>query len=291
LAFYRNEANKPTDQNSTQSEIFAFAILGSGEPSYVSWHGRLGMGITPNEPVFRPSNPEQNVRVYVRHLPHWRQDGATYFVTFRQDDSIPANVLAEWQDLRKRWLQAHNLDLPQSTSNRELWAAAYRRIPVAVRRAFERQLARMLHEELDRCHGSCVLRHAEPRRILADALSFFHGDRLWMGDFVIMPNHAHGLMTPLAGWELEDVLESIKKWTSRRIGEWLDNRSSPPTVPQPKRAPFWQQESYDRIVRDREELFIFRRYIAQNPQHAALRASDFTYHAAEWLDPIARLSP
>ena len=55
------------------------------------------------QPAFRPFNPEGELRVYVRNLPHWRQPGATYFVTFRQDDSIPQGVLAEWQDVRERW--------------------------------------------------------------------------------------------------------------------------------------------------------------------------------------------
>ena len=29
------------------------------------------------------------------HLPHWEQSGATYFVTFRLTDSLPADVLAQ----------------------------------------------------------------------------------------------------------------------------------------------------------------------------------------------------
>jgi REP-associated tyrosine transposase len=245
------------------------------------------------EPEFRPFNPEEDVRVYVRHLPHWRQKGATYFVTFRQEDSIPANVLAEWLDTRQRWLRAHDLDCPRPTSDSANWIAAYRRIPVAVRRAFERQQAHMLHEELDRCHGSCVLRYSERRRVLADSLLFFHGKRLWMGDFTIMPNHAHVLMAPFDDWELEDLLESIKKWTSRRIREWLHGEQSDCSKldAMPDRRAFWQQEAYDRIVRDTEELLRFRRYIAQNPQHADLRSGEYTDHSAEWLDRFARLTP
>ena len=44
---------------------------------------------------FQPFNPNGEMRVYVRSLPHWRQPGATYFVAFRQGDSIPERVLAE----------------------------------------------------------------------------------------------------------------------------------------------------------------------------------------------------
>ncbi len=235
-----------------------------------------------HSPVFQPFDPEKDVRVYVRNLPHWRQAGVTYFVTFRQDDSIPAKVLLVWHDERERWFKAHDLELGSMKTGRERWVAQYRRIPVQARRAFERQQARMLHEELDRCHGSCVLRYPEPRRILADSLSFFHDERLWLGDFVIMPNHAHALLTPCNGCDLEDLLESIKKWTSREIRLWLAGHTSAPSssLPRHDRARFWQQEAYDRIVRDKEELSAFRRYIARNPQVAKLQKPEYTYHAA-----------
>ena len=44
-------------------------------------------------PGFRGLNPEQPVQIYYRHLPHWRQAGATYFVTFRLADALPQEKL------------------------------------------------------------------------------------------------------------------------------------------------------------------------------------------------------
>jgi hypothetical protein len=43
----------------------------------------------PDPPGFRGLDPNLPIRFYQRHLPHWRQVGATYFVTFRLADSIP----------------------------------------------------------------------------------------------------------------------------------------------------------------------------------------------------------
>lgn len=241
------------------------------------------------EPAFRPFNPDGEMRVYGRNLPHWRQPGATYFVTIRQDDSIPERVLAEWLDVRRRWLQAHGIDPQWQESDPDRFAMTYRKIAESIRRAFEREQSRMLHEELDRCHGSCVLRNAKPRQFLLDSLMFFHRSRLWMGDLVIMPNHAHCLITPFDDWELEDLFGSIKKWTSRLIGQWLEQQpnSSRPTGPAHNKPRFWQHESYDRIVRDAEELTAFRRYIARNAETAKLPPSGFTYQAAAWLDSFA----
>ena len=51
-------------------------------------------------PGFRGLDPNKRVRIYTRHLPHWRQDGATYFVTFRLADSLPEAMLIEIRNLR-----------------------------------------------------------------------------------------------------------------------------------------------------------------------------------------------
>jgi hypothetical protein len=47
-------------------------------------------------------NKEKAICIHSRNLPHWRQDGATYFVTFRQFDSIPRDV---WEQMKREVLQ------------------------------------------------------------------------------------------------------------------------------------------------------------------------------------------
>jgi hypothetical protein len=47
------------------------------------------------------------LEVYEQHLPHWRQDGATYFVTFRLNDSLPQPRLRELDFFRAKWQQRH----------------------------------------------------------------------------------------------------------------------------------------------------------------------------------------
>jgi len=243
-------------------------------------------------PIFRPFNPNGDVKVYLRNLPHWRQQGATYFVTFRQADSIPKRVLAEWLDIRQRWYRAHNLEPKQREADPKFFAAGYLRIPRTIRRAFEKQQAKMLHEELDRCHGSCVLRFHEVQTEVADALKHFHGDRLWLGDFVLMANHVHVIIQPFDGFELEDLLGSIKKWTSRKIGQSHNvvtgNLTPPESETEVSKPRFWQYESYDRIIRDTEELAAFRRYIVANPKVAGMNSRESHYYAADWLDPFAQ---
>lgn len=70
---------------------------------------------------------------------------------------------------------------------------------------------------------------------------------------------------------------------------WLESQPQAlqPQGPPHKRERFWQYESYDRIIRDVEELAAFRRYIARNSEVARLREGEFDYLPADWLDNFA----
>lgn len=240
-------------------------------------------------PIFRPFDPDGDVRIYIRNLPHWRQKGATYFVTLRQADSIPENVLTRWFEDRKQWYRQHNLDPQTHDSAPEAFVAAYAKIPKVIRREFERKQAKMLHEELDQCHGSCVLRRTEVQKEITSALKHFDGERLWLGDFVTMPNHVHAILQSLAEWDLEDLLGSIKKFTARNIGVLSDLTGAGSFSQRHKHnnTHFWQYESYDRIIRDAEELVAFRRYIFRNPDTARIERTSNLYYAADWLNQYA----
>ncbi|MCA9143628.1 MAG: hypothetical protein KDB05_12615, partial [Planctomycetales bacterium] len=69
-------------------------------------------------PNFRGLRPDIPVTVYYRHLPHWRQEGATYFVTFRLADALPQEKLRYLQRLRAEWERRH----PPPRSEED-WAA------------------------------------------------------------------------------------------------------------------------------------------------------------------------
>ncbi|VGO21372.1 transposase [Pontiella sulfatireligans] len=224
------------------------------------------------QPKLVAFNSHAPVRVYHRNLPHWRQEGATYFVTFRLGDSIPKQVLLQWQEEDQLWLKAKGVERSSGT-----FAEA---LPEYLREEYARRSARRMHVELDQCHGSCLLGNAEAREVLSGALEHFHGDRWWVGDYVIMPNHVHGLFQPLATrngaehryTELEDVLGAVKGFVSTRL-----------TKLGFKTGKLWQQENYDRLVRDRKELGVWRKYIQCNPEKAGLHEGEFTHVECDWL--------
>ncbi len=65
----------------------------------------------PNRPPFVPFDECKAVRIYRRNLPHWRQDGTTYFVTFRLGDSLPRRVLDQWEYEKQLWLAARGINV------------------------------------------------------------------------------------------------------------------------------------------------------------------------------------
>jgi putative DNA methylase len=88
--------------------------------------------------------------------------------------------------------------------------------------------------------------------------------------FVVMPNHVHVLATPnlaLARW-----LGPLKGFTGYQANQILRS---------PGRA-FWQDESYDHLVRTRNEFERIRFYIEYNPVRAGVvaEAEEFPWSSA-----------
>ncbi|MGF1451770.1 MAG: DNA methyltransferase, partial [Opitutales bacterium] len=48
-------------------------------------------------------NPFKELQETKSNLPHWRQEGVSYFVTFRQADSIPQTKLKKWAAEKESW--------------------------------------------------------------------------------------------------------------------------------------------------------------------------------------------
>lgn len=216
---------------------------------------------------FRGFDKRGEVRIYHHGiLPHWRQDGCTYFVTFRQADSLPAPILREMEAERHRWLRRHGID-PVSHS----WKLEFAKLPTAERREYERQVGVALDRHLDAGHGSSVLPRHKIKKVVTEALHYFHTSRVLTGDYVVMPNHVHVLLRPLQGFELEDILHSIKSFTANQINKLIGESGE-----------FWQRQSYDHIVRDYEPLEAFQQYIALNPVKAGLRDDQFVPHRSDW---------
>ena len=72
--------------------------------------------------------------------------------------------------------------------------------------------------------------------------------------FVIMPNHVHLLIKPLGEVTADISVGRIKHFSAMMINKLLG-----------KSGKVWMRESFDRIVRNNDQLQRYIRYILSNP--------------------------
>ena len=198
---------------------------------------------------FNPFHPEKPVEKSRRNLPHWFQKGCTVFITFRLADSLPESLLGPWRDERNAWCQDH----PTPWGDRE-W------------REYHARFTRRIEDWLDAGRGECWLRQPSVRQKVEDCIQRFHGERLQLSDYILMPNHVHLLLTPIGETTLSAILKGIKGASARECNLLLGRTGA-----------FWMDENFDHLVRSARQWDHFRKYIRDNPAKAGLPASEFTY--------------
>jgi len=197
--------------------------------------------------LFAPFDPEAPVGIYSRHLPHWRQEGCTYFVTFRLGDSIPQDKARQWEAELDDWHRRN----PEPHSREQ-------------RADYHARFTERFHQWLDAGHGACWLRDPDRAAVVEQALRCFEGERYVLRGYVVMPNHVHVLVQPVQGHLLKDILHSWKSFTAHKLNEVLGRKGK-----------VWQDESFDCIVRNPAQLEKYAVYIQQNPAKAGLSAGEY----------------
>lgn len=186
-----------------------------------------------------------------RNLPHVDAPGGTYFITFCLAGSLSA---VGYASITRRWRER-----------------ALRPPPAGVASAvWQRQCAAEAFLEVDRLlDGDAAARWlADPRLATAveACLRHGHGRRYRLVAHVIMPSHCHVVIDtsesaarPPGVACRERIMHSIKRHTARECNRLLGRSGA-----------FWQPESYDRLVRDADELEKIVRYVEWNPVVAKL---------------------
>ena len=184
-------------------------------------------------------NPLAPIEITAANLPHWRQTGTTYFVTFRLADALPAEQLAVWHAERAAWLKAKveaasrrfasgsaptgKMPLPPippepgESKRQDAASTLLGTLSPDDQAEYHRLFSGRIESWLDQGHGSGVLNLPECRKIVEDALRHFVDDRYTLGEFVVAANHVHVLVTPRTGQNLSDILHSWKSYTAKEI--------------------------------------------------------------------------
>ncbi len=189
---------------------------------------------------------------YERNLPHIQPPGATLFVTFRLAGSIPQSVLQKLKEdavMREKEIQ-QNKNLDQQ--------------PILLYQERKRQFGRW-DDALDHAtSGAAWLQQPEIAAIVAESLHYRDGKLYDLDAFCLMSNHVHVVFSPLenetgAYYALQNILHSLKRHTARQSNKVLQRDGQ-----------FWQHESYDHVVRGRQEWERIVRYVLHNPVKAGL---------------------
>jgi REP element-mobilizing transposase RayT len=204
---------------------------------------------------------------YRRQLPHWQPAGATIFLTWRLYGSLPKEALARLADEKSRLEKqpAGPDETPRDQALRHskgLFALA------------DKILA-------SNTAGPHWLKDERIAQLVVEALFYHDGNLYNLLAFVVMPNHVHVVLYPLAekgekqtgqaakpdsdgkspGYvPLRRITQSLKGYTAREANRRLGRTGQT----------FWQDESYDHWVRDEAELGRIITYVEWDPVRSGL---------------------
>lgn len=135
----------------------------------------------------------------------------------------------------------------------------------------EAAFRKKIEQFLDSGYGECFLNIPEVAELVQNSLLFHNDSKYKIISWVVMPNHIHFLVKPFANVGLEEITHSIKSYTAHEANKML-NRS----------GTFWQQESFDRYIRNQKYYVNVIKYIENNPVKAGLCAKkdDWKYSSA-----------
>ncbi|MBX2976928.1 MAG: transposase [Ignavibacteriaceae bacterium] len=195
---------------------------------------------------------------YKRKLPHIIVDGYAYFVTSRLKDSLPKSVfeiLKNEYDNSLRKISTYNAQDYKAQQYKQLKSEYFLKYDTALEQykkspqwLADENIAKLVKETL-------IYRDDKDYKLIA---------------FTIMPNHIHIVFIPqfeklTVNSEYNDkypiggLMGSIKKYIALNANKILNRRGS-----------FWQDENYDHVIRNSNELSKVVKYVLQNPVKAGL---------------------
>ena len=187
-----------------------------------------------------------------RNLPHLYYNEGQYFITFRLANSIPQVVLEE---LKKEFSTPGKMTSIQ-----------------------QKRLFLKYDTLLDSSDtGKKYLAKQSIAEIVEAILHYPDGREYKLICYSIMPNHVHLVFELLnENKGISKIMQSIKRISARNANREL-NRS----------GKFWQDESFDRLIRDDKELFNTIKYALMNPVKAGLvddwKKWDYSYCHPSYL--------
>jgi putative DNA methylase len=122
----------------------------------------------------------------------------------------------------------------------------------------DEQKQRKIEAYLDRGHGECHLRDPRIAELVQENLWHHDGVKYRLLAWAIMPNHVHALVE-IWTVPMGEILKSWKSYTSKTANK-LPGRA----------GTLWEEDYFDRYLRDEDHYRRVVRYIENNPVRAGL---------------------
>jgi putative transposase len=214
-----------------------------------------------NSPQFNAFDPEADVEVSARNLPHWFQPGVAVFITMRTLDSMPRDAIELWDRQQRDWLLRQGFHVDAATA-----LPYWKLLPTELQSPYRKMRERLFHWHLDQCHGACHLRNRELAEEVLKSLWHFNGSRYEIDCAIILPNHVHLIAMFYLPTTCRKQCTSWQRFTATEINNRIGEKGY-----------FWQGEPFDHLIRSSEQFVYLRNYIAQNGIAANLPDTDWVF--------------
>lgn len=200
--------------------------------------------------------------IYKNRLPHIAPIGATFFVTFRLADALPAAIV---RDLKIAYNEKCKQILQEKPANYQQ----------PLRDERKRYFGRFDHQLDEFRYGQCYLQQPAVAELVAQRLKQYDHRYYDLQTYCIMPNHVHLLIDTMEQLKIADdeyaeeipenysqldrLMRLIKGGSAKQINTILN-----------REGVFWMKDSYDHYVRNPPEWGRILNYILNNPVKAGL---------------------
>ncbi len=194
---------------------------------------------------------------YKRKLPHFDHVGSIFFVTFRLENSLPADVAKALKEERADAI--NNVKNSNATDKKQLI--------YDIERTYFLRFEGLLDNST---YGDRYLNEPACAKIVTDALHEYDSIYYDLGAYCVMPNHVHilidtSIQLKAASYDSKKYqhLHAILRRIKGKTGLFLNRlRQTSGQV--------WLEESYDRYIRNTKHYFFVEDYILDNPKKAGL---------------------
>jgi putative transposase len=196
---------------------------------------------------------------YHRHLPHDQPLGGAFHVVFRLAGSLPMEAI-------------EGMKIERETEERRLSEIVDKRHQRNEKSEYRRKHFEKFDALLDGSEtGPHWLAQPAVADIVSKAIRYRDGGKYDLIAFSVMPNHVHMICVvgrPVwpsysrkasSPYILTRILENLKWYTALKCNRLLGRTGA-----------FWQNESYDHIIRNNQELIKTVEYVLNNPVKAGL---------------------